>query len=603
MNLKVKEHLDQIIRHLPDEPGVYQYYDIHGKILYVGKAKNLKKRVSSYFQKREYDSYKVKVLVNKIATIKHIVVNSEADALLLENNLIKKLQPRYNVLLKDDKTFPWICIKNEPFPRVFLTRKILNDGSKYYGPYTSASTARTLINLVHQLFLLRNCNYNLSDENISSGKYKVCLEYHINNCLGPCEGLQDKKSYNDSIHQIHDILKGNLIEVIRYLKEEMKKLAEAYKYEEAEKVKIKVEALEAFQLKSTVVNSSISNVDVYSIVDEEKYAIVNYLKITKGAVIQSHTVEIQRRLDEETREILLFAILDIKDRVNSKAKEIITSIDISSDLPMYHITVPKRGEKRKLLELSQRNARLYKIEKEKREKDKLKAPGSIRILQSLKSDLRLTEIPVHIECFDNSNIQGSDPVAACVVFKNAKPAKKEYRHFNIKTVQGPDDFASMREVVFRRYKRLLEEKKELPQLIVIDGGKGQLNAAVQGLFNLGLSDKIALIGIAKKLEEIYFPNDPVPLYIDKNSESLKLIQQLRNEAHRFGINFHRQKRSSGMIHSEFINIPGIGETSIQKLFVDFKSKEAIKNASMKDLQKCLDKTKAQKVFDYFRSEE
>ena len=544
-------------------------------------------------------AYKVHVLVDKIADIRHIVVNTESDALLLENNLIKKLLPKYNVLLKDDKTFPWICIKQEPFPRVFLTRNIINDGSRYYGPYTSASTARTLLDLIRQLYQLRTCKLNLNEENIRSGKFRVCLEYHIENCKGPCEGFQDAASYNESIEQIHEILKGNLQGVISFLKKKMKQLAAEYKFEEAENFKSKAEALQQFQTKSTIVNPSINNVDVYSIVDEEKYAIVNYLKITKGAVIQSHTVEIKKRLKESSREILSFAIIDIKKRVRSDAKEIILPMDLSEELSWYKIIVPKRGDKKKLLELSERNARLYKIEKQKKETDARKLGSSQRIMETLQTDLRMERLPEHIECFDNSNIQGSQPVAACVVFRNAKPAKKEYRHYNIQSVTGANDFASMEEVVYRRYHRLIEEKIDIPQLVIVDGGKGQLNAAMKSLERLRLKSKIAIIGIAKKLEEIYFPEDSVPLYIDKNSASLKLIQQLRNEAHRFGIEFHRIKRSKDMIHSGLNSIQGIGEGSVQKLYTTYKSIESIKKASEEELSILLDKSKAKKIVAYF----
>lgn len=597
------ENISNILKSLPDDPGVYQFFDNTGKILYIGKAKNLKKRVSSYFQKKAFDSFKVKVLVEKIADIKHIVVNSESDALLLENNLIKKLRPKYNILLKDDKTFPWICIKNEPFPRVFLTRNIVHDGSKYYGPYTSAFTVRMLLDLIRQLYQLRNCKLNLTDKNIRAGKFKVCLEYHIQNCLGPCEGFQNKKSYDDSIRQIHEILKGNLHGVISFLKKQMKKLAEEYKFEEAEKLKVKVETLQRFQTKSTIVKPTINNVDVYSIVDEENYAIVNYLKITKGAVIQAHTVEIKKRLDESSREILTFAITDIKERVRSDANELILPIDLSHEMPWYKITVPQRGDKKKLLELSERNARMYKIEMLRRKSESPKVYPAQRVLETLQSDLRMKELPEHIECFDNSNLQGANPVAACVVFKKAKPAKNEYRHFNIKTVTGPNDFASMEEVIYRRYSRLLEEDKQLPQLVIVDGGKGQLSAALKSLDRLALRNKIAIIGIAKKLEEIYFPGDPVPLYIDKNSESLRLIQNLRNEAHRFGIAFHKLKRSKEMVYSELNLIPGIGEGSIQKLFKEFKTTETIKNVPEDELAALLDKTKAKKIVAYFSKSE
>jgi excinuclease ABC subunit C len=602
MRKNINESILQKLNMLPEEPGVYQFYDAAGKILYVGKAKNLKKRVSSYFQKKNYDSFKSKVLVGKIANIEHIIVDSESDALLLENNLIKKLLPRYNVLLKDDKTFPWICIKNERFPRVFITRNIVQDGSKYYGPYTSASTVRTLLDLIHQLYPLRTCKYDLSPENIQSGKYRVCLEYHIDHCEGPCEGLQEEKKYNESISQIQQILKGNLHEVILFLKGEMQMLAENYKFEEAERIKNRIEALQRFQAKSTIVNPSISNVDVYSIEDKDKYAVVNYLKISKGSVNQSYTAIIKRRLNEPTSEILAFAITDIRERMRSDAKEMILPIDLSEEFNWFKITVPKRGEKKKLLELSERNAKRYVLEIEKRNETVKRSNHVERILDTLKMDLRMKERPVHIECFDNSNIQGSLPVAACVVFKNARPVKREYRHFNIKSVNSPDDFASMEEIVYRRYSRLLKEKRDIPQLVIVDGGKGQLNAAVRSLDKLGLRNHVAIIGIAKKLEEIYFPEDPVPLYIDKNSESLRLIQQLRNEAHRFGIEFHRLKRSKQMIQSDLLNIPGIGEESVRKLFKKFGSVDAIKKASEEDLVKLLDRRKAKVIITYFFSQ-
>jgi excinuclease ABC subunit C len=591
-------NISGVIKTLPQVPGVYQFFDASGKILYVGKAKNLQKRVSSYFQRRRHENFKNKILLDKIVEIQHIVVETESDALLLENNLIKKLQPRYNVLLKDDKTFPWICIKNEPFPRVFLTRNVIKDGSKYFGPYTSASTARSLIDLIRQLYQLRTCKYNLTEENIAAGKFKICLEYHIENCKGPCEGLQDKSSYDESIEQIQQILKGNLHEVVGFIKKQMKVYASEYRFEEAEKMKSKAEALQRFQTKSAIVNASISNVDVFSIVNREKYAIVNYLKIIKGSVIQSHTVEIRKRLDESTREILTFAIIDIRQRVRSESNEIILPVDISEELPWYKISVPKRGDRKKLLELSERNARLYQLEKMKQESQNPKNKSIQRILEGLQKDLRMSVLPRHIECFDNSNIQGSYPVAACVVFKNAVPLKREYRHYNIKTVTGANDYASMEEVTYRRYKRLLDEKKEIPQLVIVDGGKGQLSAATKSLERLQLRNKVAVIGIAKKLEEIYFPDDPVPLYIDKNSESLRLIQKLRNEAHRFGIEFHRLKRSGVMTRSVLHSIPGIGEASIQKLFKTYQSVEAISQASELELIQMLGTAKAKALISF-----
>lgn len=582
--------VQSILKALPEEAGVYQFFDKKGELIYIGKAKNLRKRVSSYFQKKKHDSRKSKVLVDRIDDLKYIVVPSESDALLLENNLIKKYQPRYNILLKDDKTFPWICIKNEPFPRVFATRNIINDGSEYFGPYTSAYAVKVLLNLIRQIFKLRTCKYTLSKENIEKKKFRICLEYHIGNCKGPCEDLQTSGDYDESIRQIKEIIKGNLHEVLIFLKSEMKTYAEAFRFEEANVFKEKIEILSRYQAKSTIVNSSIHNVDVFSIISDEREAFVNYLKVVKGAVIHAHTLEIRKRLNESEEELLAFAITEMRLRTGSSSRELIVPFRLGELFPGLKITVPQRGEKRKLLDLSLRNARSYRLEKNRRSSEQ--KPRSTRILQTLKSDLRLNEDPVHIECFDNSNIQGHDPVASCVVFRNAKPSKKEYRHFNIKTVTGPDDFASMQEVVFRRYSRLIRESAPLPQLIVIDGGKGQLSAAVNSLEKLHLRGRIAVIGIAKKLEEIYFPGDPVPLYIDKNSESLKIIQQLRNEAHRFGIEFHRHKRGSSMLHSVLEDIPGIGETSMMKLYERFKSLEGIKSASHEEIATIIGKHRA-----------
>jgi len=595
----VESQIKTHIKSLPDQPGVYQFYDKNGVIIYIGKAKNLKKRVSSYFNKRKFESFKIKVLVDKIADIKYVIVNNEPDALLLENNLIKKHQPRYNILLKDDKTFPWICIKQEPFPRVFSTRTVINDGSKYYGPYTSAYAVKILLTLIRQLYQLRTCKYSLTEENISGGKFKICLEYHIGNCLGPCEGLQHHEEYNENIQQIRDIIKGNLSEVIAYLKREMKQKADSFKYEEANLFKEKIDILSRYQSKSTIVNPSIHDVDVFSIISDEKEAFVNFLKVVKGAVIQAHTVEIKKKLDETDEDLMAYAITDLRNRIESSSREIILPMNLESYFPENRITVPKRGDKKKLLELSERNARSYRLEMKKRATSRKSINPSDRILKILQTDLRLKEKPIHIECFDNSNIQGSDPVAACVVFKHGKPIKKEYRHYNIKDVAGIDDFASMEEVVFRRYKRLVEEKQNLPHLIVIDGGKGQLNAALKSLIKLDLRGRIAIIGIAKKLEEIYFPDDPVPLYIDKNSESLKLIQYLRNEAHRFGIAFHRQKRSGTMTRSTLDDIPGIGSKSIEKLFMKFKSLERIKSMSQEEVAKEIGSERARALIEHF----
>ena len=598
--MKNKTDLSALVQALPDQPGVYQFYDREGKLLYIGKAKNLKKRVSSYFSRQVHDSFKIKILVDRIADLKYIVVNSESDALLLENNLIKKYQPRYNILLKDDKTFPWICIKNEPFPRVYSTRTIVQDGSQYFGPYTSAYAVKVLLNLIRQLYQLRTCKLSLTEENINSGKLKVCLEFHIGNCKAPCIGLQDAKSYAASIDQIRNIIKGNLHDVISHLKKEMKKYAEDYKFEDANNLKEKIEILSRYQSKSTIVNPNLHNIEVFSIVSDEKEAFVNYLKVIKGAVIQAHTVEVKKKLDEEDLEILAFAITDIRNRTGSESKVLIVPMEMETYFPDLKLFVPKRGDKLKLLELSQRNAFSYKLEKKKRDAARKKPDSGERILKSVQKDFRLKELPRHIECFDNSNMMGSEPVAACVVFVDGKPQKKEYRHYNIKEVTGIDDFASMREVVYRRYRRLLEENQALPQLIVVDGGKGQLNAALSSLEKLGLRGKIALVGIAKRLEEIYFPGDTVPLYIDKNSESLKLIQQLRNEAHRFGITFHRQKRSGAMTNSSLEGIPGVGAQTVEKLYQQFKSLEAIRGASLEELSRAIGLSRAQKVIEYFQ---
>lgn len=594
------EALQHIIQSIPQKPGVYQYYDNNGKILYVGKAKNLKKRVSSYFQK-EHDSGKTRVLVKKIADIKTIVVDSEMDALLLENNLIKEYQPRYNVMLRDDKTYPWICIKNERFPRVFSTRRLIKDGSEYYGPYASAKMANTVLELIHQLFPLRNCNFDLSEKNIESGKFKVCLEYHIGNCLGPCEGKQTGTDYDESITQIRNIVKGNISVVTKHLKELMKTFAENLQFEEAQQVKEKVELLERYQAKSTIVNPKINNIDVFSVVSDNEYGYVNFLSIVNGAIIQSHTIEMKKKLEEADEELLMLGITELRQRFNSQSKEIYLSKPLDIDIEDIKLTVPKIGDKRQLVELSIRNAHNFRQERFKQSKIIDPERHSKRILEQMQKDLRLSEKPAHIECFDNSNIQGTNPVAACVVFKNAKPSKKDYRHFNIKTVEGPDDFASMEEVVYRRYKRLKEEEQPLPQLIVIDGGKGQLSSAVKSLDKLGLRGKIAIIGIAKRLEELYYPNDPLPLYLDKKSETLKVIQQLRNEAHRFGIEHHRNRRSKASIKSALEEIPGVGQATINDLLKAFKSVKRVKEASEEELKEIVGLSKAKKVYSYFNS--
>jgi excinuclease ABC subunit C len=599
MILKNAEYIRSLVSVLPDQPGIYQYFDSTGKIIYVGKAKNLKKRVTSYFVKN-HQNRKTDMLVRNISDIRHMVVETEQDALLLENNLIKKYQPRYNIRLKDDKTYPWIVIKNELFPRVFLTRNVIRDGSAYFGPYTSILTVRMLLELFRKLFKLRNCKLNLSEENIRQKKFKVCLEYHIGNCLAPCIGKIDQGQYTKSIDQIKEILKGNISGVIKYLKDLMRQFSDDLKFEEAAVVKEKLELLEKFQSRSTVVSNSISDVDVFTIEQDEDYAYVNYLKIISGAIMQTYTLEIKKVLDESPSELLEFAIVEIRQKIFSNAKEILVSVKLDIKLEGIKFLIPKQGDKKKLLELSERNAKYYRIEKQKHQMVSKAENNATRILETMQKDLQLKVQPVHIECFDNSNLQGTNPVSSCVVFRNTRPFKKDYRHFNVKTVVGPDDYASMEEVVYRRYKRLVEEEKSLPQLIVIDGGKGQLGAALNALEKLKLRGKIAIIGIAKRLEEIYFPGDPVPLYLDKNSETLKIIQQLRDEAHRFGITFHRNKRSGEFIQSELESIAGIGEKTISALLRRFKSVENLKKQGYQQVADEIGDSKARLVFDFYK---
>ena len=586
------------VNSLPNNPGVYQFYDSEEKLLYVGKAKNLKKRVSSYFSKK-HEYGKTRVMVKKIVAIKHIVVNTESDALLLENNLIKKHQPRYNVLLRDDKTYPSICIKNELFPRIFMTRNLIHDGSEYFGPYTSVKTVRTLLDLIRSVHPLRTCSHKLTREKIKAGKFKKDLQYHLGNCQGCCQGLLSEKEYQLRIEKVRQIIKGNFKNSLVQLKSEMKAYANAMEFEKAQSVKEKIQVLENYQAKSTVVNPKITNVDVFSIIDDESYAYINFLQLSHGAIIRSHTLEIKKKLDETKEELLQLAIFEIRNRFKSNSKEIYAPFPIALD-EHVKITVPKLGDKRKIVDLSTRNAKFFRQERFKQIKITDPDKHTKRIMAQMKADLRLTAAPVHIECFDNSNIQGSNPVAACVVFTNGKPAKKEYRHYNIKTVEGPDDYASMKEVVYRRYQRLIDENRTLPQLIVIDGGKGQLSAALKSLEILELRGKIAIIGIAKRLEEIYFPDDPIPLYLDKKSETLRIIQQLRNEAHRFGITFHRNKRSKSAISSELENIEGIGKKTAEQLLKKFKSVKRIKEASIENLSKTIGSSKAKKVYESFR---
>ena len=591
-------HLKSLIAVLPHKPGIYQYFDEKGTIIYIGKAKDLKRRVSSYFTK-QHEHRKTALLVRNIADIKHMVVQSEQDALLLENNLIKKYQPRYNIQLKDDKSFPWICIKNEPFPRVFKTRNLIRDGSKYFGPYTSSFTVRTLLDLFKTEYKLRTCNYNLSEENIKNKKYKVCLEYHIGNCTAPCVGKISNEEYDKGITDISNILKGNISGVIKHLKKVMSEMAENMDFEEASKIKEKYDALLRYQSRSTIVSPNITDIDVFSIEEDDKIAFVNYLKVIQGAIIQTFTLEIKKALNETVEELLMLGIVEIRQKIFSNAKEILVPLNLENVIDNVQFKVPKRGEKLDLLKLSQRNAKYFRMEKEKQAVMKNPAIRTNRILNTIKKDLRLKELPVKIECFDNSNLQGSFPVASCVVFKNGKPSKKEYRHYNIKTVEGPNDFASMEEIVYRRYKRLLNEKAPLPQLVIVDGGKGQLSSAVKVFDKLNLRGKIALIGIAKKLEEIYFPGDSIPVYINKNTETLKVIQHLRDEAHRFGITFHRDKRSKAFISSELNSINGIGEKSVQMLLNNFKSVQTIKGLKFEELVKVIGRSKATLVYNYF----
>lgn len=592
-------NLELQIKVLPNAPGVYQYFDKDDKILYVGKAKNLKKRVASYFNK-VHDSAKTNVLVKKIVAIKHIVVETETDALLLENNLIKSYQPRYNILLKDDKTYPWICIKKESFPRVFSTRKLIKDGSLYYGPYPNTKTVYALLDLIRDLFDLRSCSYDLSKENVDSGKYKVCLEYHIKNCKGACEGYESEEEYMAKIDAVKAILKGNFKTSLAHLQKRMEIHASRLEFEMAQQLKLKIEALQNYQSKSTIVSPKISNVDVFSIVSDESYAYVNFLQLSLGSIVRSHTMEVKKKMDEKDEDILPLIITEIRQRFVSNSTEILVpfSIDIGENLK---VVVPKLGDKKKVLDLSLRNAKYFRIDKLKQAKIVDPDRHTNRLMATMKSDLRLSHEPRHIECFDNSNIQGSHPVAACVVFKDGKPSKKDYRHFNIKTVEGPDDFASMEEVVFRRYKRLLAEDKSLPQLIVIDGGKGQLSSALKSIDVLGLRGKIAIVGIAKRLEELYYPGDSVPLYLNKKSETLKVIQYLRNEAHRFGIEHHRNKRSKSATESDLNNIEGVGEQTLVKLIKEFKSVTRIKKLSLDELANVVGKSKANKIWSYYHS--
>lgn len=598
----INDYLKNIIRNIPQKPGCYQYYDDKGVIIYVGKAKNLKKRVSSYFTKNHEDSPKTRILVSKIKDIKYIIVESEEDTLLLENSLIKEFQPRYNVMLKDDKSYPSIVIRNEYFPRIEITRKILKDGSKYFGPYSNVLSVKTLLELIHKLYPIRTCSLNLTPEKIAEGKYKVCLEYHIKRCKGPCVGLQNSEEYIKNVNAIQEILKGNTNLVSESIYSEMQALAEKQEFEEANKLKEKFILIENFKNKSTVVSSIKYNIDVFSYDEDADAGYINYLNVYNGAVIQAYTFEYRKRIEEEKEELLALGIIEVRKRFGSTAKEIVVPFLPDLKLDGVEINIPQRGDKKKLLLLSTQNVRQYKLDKLKRAESLNPEQRGTRILKEMQKDLNLKDLPSHIECFDNSNIQGTNPVSACVVFKMGKPSKKDYRHFNVKTVIGPDDFSTMREVVYRRYHRLIEEGSSLPQLIVIDGGKGQLSAACESLKELGIYGKVAIVGIAKRLEEIYYPEDSIPLYLDKNSESLKIIQHLRDEAHRFGITFHRNQRSKGQVKSELDNIKGIGEETKRLLLKEFKSVKRIKSASSEEIEKVVGKHKATLIDKYFTEE-
>ena len=597
--MEVSDHIKSILKALPEKAGVYQFFDENGSILYVGKAKVLKNRVTSYFNKIKHDSIKTKLMVKKIRDIKYSVVETESDALLLEDSLIKKFKPRYNILLKDDKSYASIVIKNEPFPRVHSTRQILNDGSTYFGPYTSGKSLYSILDLIKELYPLRTCTLNLSKANIQAKKFKVCLEYHLGNCLGPCVGKQREEDYQQGIQHIKRIVKGEYLEAVKNLKKDMLHLASEQKFEQAQQLKERIQTLENFQAKSTIVNTDIDNVEVFSIASDAQSTYANYMHVMRGSIVHVYTAEVVRQLDETDEEVLAFVIRSFRKRMDSQAKSALIPIEINEKIPGVELHVPQRGDKKKLVDLSLKNANHFLLEARKRAAFLDPERNTQRILETMKKDLRLSELPVHIECFDNSNIQGTNPVSACVVFKNAKPSKSDYRIFNIQSVVGPDDFASMREAIYRRYSRLIQEEQPLPQLLIIDGGKGQLSSAMESLDLLGLRGKIAVIGIAKRLEEIFFPGDSIPIYLDKRSESLKIIQHLRNEAHRYGLSKHRQRRSKGAIHSELENIAGVGKKTIEKLLQHFSSVSRIKQATQKEIEQVVGEKIAEKIKNYF----
>ena len=595
------EDFKSIADTVPRQPGIYKFMDDADTILYIGKAKNLFKRLSSYFGDKKGRAHKTRVMVRNAHHIAYTIVETEADALLLENTLIKRFQPRYNVMLKDGKSYSYICIKKEPFPRVFITRKVFRDGSTYFGPYTSKSRLKIILELIKTLFPLRTCKLNLSQRNIHAGKFKVCLEYHIKNCLGPCEGMESEEVYNRRIEQVKNILRGRFAAVKWHFREEMNRFAQEMQFEKAQEIKEKLSAFADYQSKSTVVSTTISDVDVFSIAVIENEAYVNYLKVVNGAIIHTHTQELLPNLDEQEEDILVYAIPLIRERFNSITQELILPYEVSLTEADLKITVPKIGDKKKLLDLSQKNVKYYALQKQKQAASQVRRQTSAeRILKKLQEDLNMDRVPLHLECFDNSNTQGSHPVASCVVFKNAKPSKKDYRHFHIKTVVGANDFASMEEVVHRRYRRLLEEDDPLPQLVIIDGGKGQLSAAMKSIRRLGIEDKVTVIGIAKRLEEIFFPDDSIPIYINKKSESLKLIQQARNEAHRFAISFHRDQRSKQFLGTEITDIPGVGEKTAQKLLAHFGSAKKLKEAKASEIIEVVGMGMARKIVAYYR---
>ncbi|WP_374363202.1 excinuclease ABC subunit UvrC [Cloacibacterium sp.] len=596
----MNENLELQLKTLPSEPGVYRYYDKNGQLLYVGKAKNLKKRVLSYFNKNQ-NGYRTRIMVSKIVRLETTVVNSEYDALLLENNLIKEHQPFYNVMLKDDKTYPWICIKNENFPRIFMTRNVIKDGSEYYGPYAKVRPAKILLETIKNLYKIRSCNLDLSPKKIEDGKYKVCLEYHIKNCKGPCENLESKESYDEKIDAIRGIIKGDFRKARKYLEDEMFRFAANLEFEAAQTVKERLDFLDDYQARNTVVNPNIDDVDVFGMTSDETAAYVNFFKIRNGNIVQSFTTEIKKVLEETDEEILEEALIEIRQKFASESKEILLPFHLNIEIPNIKLIVPKVGDKKRIVELSEKNAKEYRLEKLKQVQIVDPERHTNRIMAEMQKLLRMPVEPRHIEGFDNSNIQGSNPVSACVVFKDGKPSKSDYRIFHVKTVEGPNDFATMEEVIYRRYKRMLNEGENLPQLILIDGGKGQLSSAVKSLKLLGLYGKITAVGIAKRLEEIFFPEDPIPLYLDKKSETLKILQRVRDEAHRFGVKHHRTRRTNNTIKSELEEIPGVGEKTIELLLKKLKSVKRVKEANLETLEEILGKSKARVIWDFFNS--